>query len=43
MEKCDILIIGAGPSGSVVAYKLLKNGFNIIVLEKVDFIGLYLG
>ena len=37
MEKCDILIIGGGPSGSVAACKLLKNGFNVILLEKLDF------
>ena len=37
MEKCDILIIGGGPSGSVAACKLLKNGFKVIILEKLNF------
>lgn len=37
MEKCDILIIGAGPSGSLAACKLLKNGFSVIILERLDF------
>ena len=37
MEKCDILIIGAGPSGSLAASKLLKNGFSVIILERLDF------
>lgn len=37
MEKCDILIIGGGPSGSVAACKLIKNGFSVIILEKLDF------
>ncbi|CAM3499456.1 NAD(P)/FAD-dependent oxidoreductase [Arcobacter aquimarinus] len=37
MEKCDVLIIGGGPSGSLAASKLLKNGFSVIILEKLDF------
>lgn len=37
MQKCDILIIGGGPSGSVAACKLLKNGYSVIILEKLDF------
>jgi len=37
VEKCDVLIIGGGPSGSVAACKLLKEGFSVIILEKLDF------
>lgn len=36
-ENCDVLIIGGGPSGSLAAIKLLKEGFNVIILEKLDF------
>lgn len=37
MEKCDVLIIGGGPSGSVAACKLLNAGFSVTILEKLDF------
>ncbi|MFW3411962.1 NAD(P)/FAD-dependent oxidoreductase [Aliarcobacter butzleri] len=36
-ESCDVLIIGGGPSGSVAACKLLKAGFSVKILEKLDF------
>ena len=37
MEKCDVLIIGAGPSGSLCATKLLNSGYSVVILEKLDF------
>ncbi|RXJ84821.1 NAD(P)/FAD-dependent oxidoreductase [Arcobacter sp. CECT 8985] len=37
MRECDVLIIGAGPSGSLAACKLLKAGFSVVILEKLDF------
>ena len=36
-ENVDILIIGAGPSGSVAAGYLQKQGAKIIVVEKLMF------
>ncbi|NVJ54409.1 MAG: tryptophan 7-halogenase [Campylobacteraceae bacterium] len=36
-ENCDVLVIGGGPSGSVAACKLLKAGFSVIILEKLEF------
>lgn len=39
MTECDVLVVGAGCSGSVVALKLAKEGFNVIVVEKEDRIG----
>ncbi len=30
----DVIVIGAGPAGSEIAYRLAKAGFEIIVLEK---------
>lgn len=34
MEKADVLIIGAGASGSVAAYHLAKAGFSVVCLEQ---------
>lgn len=36
-ENVDVLVIGAGPSGSVAAAYLHKQGFNIKVVEKNSF------
>lgn len=33
----DVIVIGAGPSGSIAAAKLLKEGKNVLVLEKMVF------
>lgn len=33
----DVIIIGAGPAGSIAAMKLLKEGKSVLVLEKVIF------
>lgn len=33
----DVIVIGAGPSGSVAAAKLLKEGKSVLVLEKMIF------
>ncbi len=37
MQNCDIVIIGGGPSGSIAACKLLKDGYSVVILEKLDF------
>ncbi len=36
-ETCDVLVIGGGPSGSVAACKLIKAGFSVTILEKLEF------
>lgn len=36
-EQCDVLVIGAGPSGCVAANILQKNGLSAIVVEKASF------
>lgn len=33
----DVVVIGAGPAGSVAACKLMKEGFTVKVIEKMEF------
>jgi flavin-dependent dehydrogenase len=33
----DVVVIGAGPAGTVAAAKLLKEGFTVKILEKIEF------
>ena len=37
METCDVVIIGAGPSGAVAAALLRQKGWQVLVLEKGHF------
>jgi len=37
MTNYDVVIIGAGPSGSLAACKLIKAGFRVTILEKLTF------
>lgn len=37
MQKVDVLVIGAGPAGSVAAAFLKKQGYSVTVLEKETF------
>lgn len=37
VEQCDVLVIGAGPAGSVAAALLLKQGRQVLVLEREQF------
>ena len=36
-EKVDVLVIGAGPSGTVAASIIKKAGFNVKIVEKLKF------
>ncbi|MCG3164698.1 MAG: hypothetical protein POELPBGB_00457 [Bacteroidia bacterium] len=36
-EKTDVLVIGAGPSGTVAASLVKKNGLNAVIVEKQKF------
>jgi len=37
-ETADVLIIGAGPSGGVVAHTLASRGFSVVCLEQGDWV-----
>ncbi len=37
MKKYNVVIIGAGPAGSFLAYKLGKEGYSVLILEKENF------
>ncbi len=39
MIECDVLVVGAGPAGSVAALYGSKHGLNTILIEKNDRIG----
>lgn len=36
-DKVDVLVIGAGPSGAIASALLVRNGYNVRVLEKETF------
>jgi flavin-dependent dehydrogenase len=35
--RCDVLIVGGGPAGSVCARQLGDAGFDVVVLDKKTF------
>jgi geranylgeranyl reductase family protein len=37
MESCDLLIVGGGPAGSSLAWKLSNQGLNVLVVDKSTF------
>lgn len=37
MESCDVLIVGGGPAGSTLAWKLQKSGMDVLILDKSNF------
>ena len=37
MNKYDVVIAGAGPAGSYLAYKLKNQGLDVLLLEKKSF------
>ncbi|WP_299081998.1 NAD(P)/FAD-dependent oxidoreductase [uncultured Paraglaciecola sp.] len=36
-EVCDVVIIGAGPSGAIAASMLVQDGWNVVVVERESF------
>lgn len=39
--RVDCLVVGAGPAGSVAAMEIAKNGFDVLVVEKKQEIGIF--
>lgn len=37
MEHCDVVIVGGGPAGSTLAWRLTAQGRDVVVLDKKDF------
>lgn len=37
LQQADVLIIGAGPSGSSAAALLRKKGYQVVILERQHF------
>ncbi len=37
MDSCDVLIVGGGPAGSTLAWKLVKRGLDVVILDKHTF------
>ena len=37
--ECDVLVVGAGPAGSVVALYCAKHGLNTALIERTNKIG----
>lgn len=37
MESCDVLIVGGGPAGSSLAWKLRSVGLDVLILDKSTF------
>jgi digeranylgeranylglycerophospholipid reductase len=36
-KKCDVLVIGAGPSGSAAAWSAAKEGLDVIIIDKKKY------
>ena len=36
-DRCQVLVVGAGPAGAATAYHLAKAGIDVLVLEKSGF------
>jgi menaquinone-9 beta-reductase len=36
-RSADVIVVGAGPAGSVTAYHLAKSGLDVLLLEKTSF------
>ncbi len=37
MERFDVIVVGAGPAGSVTAYRLARAGVKVLLLDKARF------
>jgi flavin-dependent dehydrogenase len=37
MDRCDVLVVGGGPAGSSCAWRLVRDGFDVVVVDKATF------
>jgi flavin-dependent dehydrogenase len=37
MDRCDVLIVGGGPAGSTCAWRLVRAGFDVLVVDASSF------
>lgn len=37
LRQVDVLIVGGGPAGSTLAYKLINSGLNLLIMDKENF------
>ena len=37
MERCEVLVVGGGPAGSSCAWRLVRAGLDVVVLDKARF------
>jgi choline dehydrogenase-like flavoprotein len=37
-DRADVLVVGAGPSGAIVAHTLATRGFSVVCLEQGDWV-----
>ena len=37
MESCDVLVIGGGPAGSSLAWRLKNSGLDVLILDREKF------
>ena len=43
MEKNRAIILGSGPTGLITAWKLLEKGLDVLIIEKIQTQGVYVG
>jgi flavin-dependent dehydrogenase len=37
MDRCDVLIVGGGPAGSTAAWRLVRGGLDVVVIDRARF------
>jgi len=40
MIECDVLVIGAGPAGSMTAKTIAEGGYKVIIVERNSEVGI---
>jgi flavin-dependent dehydrogenase len=37
VERADLIVVGAGPGGSATAYHAIRNGLDVLLLDRQEF------